>query len=150
MTPDRPPAQPAGLFRRLAAILYDSLLLFGLWTLASGLLLLASGGRLADPDRPFALLVTLQCALALITGGFFLWFWTHGGQTLGMRAWRLKLVTRNGGPVTLRQGLVRLAAALLALAPGGLGLLWVLVDPRRRAWHDRWSGTQLIVVPRDR
>jgi len=111
-------------------------------------MLLATGGRFAEPDRPAALLWILQGIFLLIVIGFFTWFWTHGGQTLGMRAWRLKLLSRDGQAVTLRQALVRLAGALLSLLPAGLGLLWVLIDPQRCAWHDRLSDTRLIVLPK--
>lgn len=142
--------QTAGLLRRLAALLYDMLLLFGLWTLVSALMLLVTGGWLAEPDRPIWLVFALQALLVLTTLGFFAWFWTHGGQTLGMRAWRLRLVGRNGAPVTLRQALIRVAAACLTLAPAGLGLWWMLIDPEGRAWHDRLSDTHLIVVPKNR
>lgn len=148
MNTDTAKPQTAGLLRRLAALFYDLLLLFGLWTLVSALMLLVSGGRLAEPDRPIWLVFALQALLALTTLGFFAWFWTHGGQTLGMRAWRLRLVDQNGAAVTVRQALIRVAAACLALAPAGLGLWWVLIDPKHRAWHDRWSGTRLIVVPK--
>jgi len=150
MSQNVPEFRPAGLFRRLAAILYDSLLIFGLWSLASATMLLATGGRLADPDRPASLLWMLQGIFVLIPIGFFTWFWTHGGQTLGMRAWRLKLVSLNGNAVTLRQALIRLAGALLVLLPAGAGLLWILIDPQRRAWHDHLSGTVPVVVPKRR
>jgi len=148
MNTDNAQPQPAGLLRRLAALLYDILLLFGLWTLVSALMLLVSGGWLAEPARPAWLVSALRMLLALTTLGFFVWFWTHGGQTLGMRAWRLRLVGQDGAAVTPRQALIRVAAACLALAPAGLGLWWVLIDPEHRAWHDRWSGTRLIVVPK--
>lgn len=148
MSPSTAEFQTAGLLRRLVALLYDLLLLIGLWVLMSALLLLVTGGRLADADRPIWLLLALRILLAVTTAGFFVGFWTHGGQTLGMRAWRLRLVTRDGGPVGYRQALRRLAAACLALAPAGLGLWWMLIDPQRRAWHDRLSGTRLIVVPK--
>jgi len=147
-TVSNPPS--AGLLRRLAALLYDILLLFGLWTLTSALMLLVTGGWLAEPDRPNWLIITLQALLVLSTFGFFTWFWTHGGQTLGMRAWRLQLVGQNGAPVTVRQAVIRLVAAGLSLATAGLGLWWVLIDPEQRAWHDRLSKTRLVVVPKNR
>jgi len=150
MTHENLATPPASLFRRLAAILYDSLLLFGLMALASALMLLVTGGRLADPDRPMVLVWMLRGLFVLIPIGFFSWFWTHGGQTLGMRAWRLKLVSRSGQTVTLRQALIRLAAAVLSFLPAGLGLLWVLVDRQHRAWHDRLSGTALVVLVKKR
>ena len=79
---------------------------------------------------------------------FFGWFWVHGGQTLGMRAWRIRLVTAAGGRPAWRHALIRFPAALLSLAPLGLGFCWSLVDSRRRTWHDILSRTRLVVVPR--
>ncbi|MGB5613384.1 MAG: RDD family protein, partial [Sedimenticolaceae bacterium] len=80
---------------------------------------------------------------------FFSWFWTHGGQTLGMRAWRLKLLDSEGDPVTLKLSLIRLGAALLSALPLGLGYLWVLIDRDGLAWHDRLSRTRLVVLKRN-
>jgi hypothetical protein len=79
---------------------------------------------------------------------FYGWFWTHGGQTLGMRTWRLRLVRADGGPITWHITAIRFGSALLALAPLGLGLWWALFDKDKRAWHDRLSGTRLIVTPK--
>jgi uncharacterized RDD family membrane protein YckC len=77
---------------------------------------------------------------------FFGWFWTHGGQTLGMRAWRLKLLDSSGNPVTWRQSLIRYGAAWLSLLALGLGYIWVWIDPQGLSWHDRLSGTRLVVL----
>jgi len=144
-TPDPIPAAP-GLARRLAAILYDGLLLAALWLVATALLLAVSGGSLADPDRPLWLLYTLRFGLLLVTFLFFTGFWTHGGQTLGMRAWRLKLVSANGGPVNRKQALWRFAAAIPSVGACGLGLFWMLLDQERCAVHDRLSGTRLVLL----
>lgn len=136
--------------RRLAALLYDSLLLLALWFTTAAVLLAASGGRLSQPDRPSWLLIGEQASLLVVTFLFWAGFWTHGGQTLGMRAWRLKLVGMDGGTISWPQATRRCLAALLSLAPFGLGYLWILVDPQRRAWHDRLSGTRVVVLPRNR
>lgn len=149
--PSNHPKMPApGLLRRLASIFYDSLLLAALWFVVSAAFLAASGGRLSSPDRPLWLLYSFRGGLLLITYLFFASFWTHGGQTLGMRAWRLKLVGPEGGPVNWTRATLRFAAALLSLAALGLGLLWVLVDREKRAWHDSLSGTQLVLLPKAR
>lgn len=141
-------ARGAGLLRQLAAMAYDSLLVVALWFAVGALVLLLSGGRLSAPDRPAWLLVLFQCSLVLTTWLFFAWFWTHGGQTLGMRAWRLKLIGEHGEPVRWPQTVVRFVAAILSAAVFGLGYLWALVDPERRRWHDRLSGTRLVLVPK--
>lgn len=141
------PALPS-LLRRLAAMAYDGLLILALAFVVSALMLLISGGHLGQPDRPLWLLWAHRIVLAASVWGFFAWFWTHGGQTLGMRAWRLRLVATDGGPVTWAQAVRRFAGATLSLAALGLGYLWILFDPEQRSWHDRLSGTHLILVPK--
>lgn len=132
--------------RRLAAMFYDGLLLVALWFMVTALLLAVSGGYMANPDRPLWLLSTLRVSLLLVTFMFFAGFWTHGGQTLGMRAWRLKLISASGDPVTWKQALWRFAAAIPSIGAFGLGLIWMLLDKERCAVHDRLSGTRLILL----
>lgn len=147
-SPSRPPA--AGFWRHLAAILYDSLLLLALWLAVSAVFLAISGGRLAAPERPLWLLYAFRAALALVSFLFFGWFWTRGGQTLGMRAWRLKLVADPGPAVTWSQALRRFVAAGLSWAVLGLGFGWIIVDRQKRAWHDYLSSTRVVVLPKTR
>lgn len=146
MTSQKPALLASGLARRLAAILYDGLLLAALWFAATALLLAVSGGHLADPDRSLWLLTFLRASLFLVTLLFFVWFWVHGGQTLGMRAWRLKLVNASGGPVSWNQAVWRFAVAIPSVGLFGIGLIWVLIDRERCAVHDRLSGTRLILL----
>lgn len=146
---DRAPTLPAaGLARRLAAIGYDSLLVAAIWFVIGGMGLALSGGALSRPDRPVWLLLAFRAVLVASLWLFFAWFWTHGGQTLGMRAWRLQLVNENGGPVRWKQTLWRFAGACLSAGALGLGYLWVLFDRERLSWHDRLSATRLRVLPK--
>jgi uncharacterized RDD family membrane protein YckC len=84
------------------------------------------------------------CLLAIVVA-FFCGFWVHGGQTLGMRAWRIRLVTDDGAPLGWLRAAARFSAALVALAPAGLGFWWALRDERKRAWHDRWTRTRVVL-----
>lgn len=127
-------------------MLYDGLLLVALWFVATALLLAVSGGHLADPDRPLWLLYTLRGSLLLVTLLFFVGFWTHGGQTLGMRAWRLKLINASGDPVNWNQALWRFVAAIPSVGAFGLGFIWILLDQERCALHDHLSGTRLVLL----
>lgn len=139
-----------GLGRRALALLYDGLLLIALWFGVSALVLAVSAGLLAEPGRPLWLAYIHRISLVLVTVGFFGGFWTHGGQTLGMRAWRLRLVSSTGhGAVNWKQSVLRLASACLSVGAFGLGFFWMWIDPKRHTWHDRLSGTELILLPKN-
>jgi uncharacterized RDD family membrane protein YckC len=141
------PLVHAGLPRRLAAMVYDAFLLFAVLFLAIALLLPFTGGEALPADRPW-LHLAFQVYLLAVCLAFFAWFWVHGGQTLGMRAWRLRVLTLDGRPLAWRAAVLRFFAAGLSWLPAGLGFLWVLVDHDRLAWHDRLSGTALVVLPK--
>jgi len=136
-------AEPARLPRRLAALVYDLMLLGAVLFMLTLAVFLLRGGRAVPPGT-----LWFQLCLAAAIVSFFTWFWVHGGQTLGMRAWRLRLVRADGGAVDWRSALVRFAAGVLAALPAGLGLWWAAFDRERRAWHDRLSGTRLVYEPR--
>jgi uncharacterized RDD family membrane protein YckC len=131
--------EPAGIWRRLAAIVYDLLAIFALLMLLTGFVLAARRGEAFDAQSAWF-------RLLLLTGcwSYFAWCWTHGGVTLGMRAWRLVLTRYDGGPVGLGAATLRFFAAWLSALPAGLGFLWSLFDSDRRTWHDRISGTVLL------
>lgn len=135
--------QPA-LIRRLAAIMYDSLLLCGVLFLA-GLPLPMIPAAVRDS---WGAQLLIQVYLVLVCLLFFGWFWTHGGQTLGMRAWRLRVVDMHGSSVTWRPAVIRFFGAILSWAVLGLGFWWSLFDRDKLAWHDRLSRTRLIRVPK--
>jgi uncharacterized RDD family membrane protein YckC len=79
---------------------------------------------------------------------FFSWFWLKNGQTLGMQAWRIKLVGFDGAQPTLKQIAIRCLGATLSAACLGLGYLWCLFDSNGRYWHDYLSGTELVLLPK--
>lgn len=133
---------PAGLLRRLAAIFYDLLLLVALIMLMTFVFVAVTSGE------AITRIWLLRAWILLVSFGFFGWFWTHGGQTLGMRAWRLKLVRDDGGTITWPDATRRFAAAVVSWLPAGLGFLWSLFDGERRAWHDQWSQTRLVLMPK--
>ncbi|MEW8507828.1 MAG: RDD family protein [Candidatus Thiodiazotropha sp.] len=130
-----------GILRRLAAILYDGLLLLALLFVATAVITLPLG----NPSG-FTLLIFQLFVFEIIPLLFFTGFWSRGGQTLGMRAWRLKLVRIDGRKVGWSDALKRHLAALLSLLVFGLGFVWILVDPEKLAWHDRLSRTRLVIV----
>ena len=135
-----------GLWRRLAAIFYDSWLVAAVWLLGAMVDTLV---RVAMDVATTGSHLALQIFLFTAPAVFFGWFWTHGGQTLGMRAWRLKLLDRSGAVVSWHQSLVRYVGAWISLLAFGLGYLWVWVDRDGLAWHDRLSNTRLVMLRRD-
>jgi uncharacterized RDD family membrane protein YckC len=136
-----PSFEPASLFKRCAAFTYDLLLLVGLAAAFTLLAVLLHGGAIAPGS------LWLQFALLAIVTVFFCGFWVHGGQTLGMRAWRIRVVAQDGTPLSWPRAVLRFAAGVLALLPLGLGLWWGIFDAQRRGWHDRLTSTRVVRVP---
>lgn len=135
-------AAAPGLGRRLAAICYDLLLVLGI-------LLVAAAPLPAIPEATRQLwwcMLLIRIYLLGVIFLFFGWFWVHGGQTLGMRAWRLRVVRHCGGELTWRHAGRRFLAAALSWLSGGIGFLWCLVDRRKFTWHDHLSGTRLVLL----
>lgn len=129
-----------GLLRRLAAIFYDSLLLIALLMAAALPIVLILDG----PPKSTLALYGYRVYLLIVSYSFFAWFWLHGGQTLGMRAWRIKVIQENGNDITIRQSLIRFLSAIVSLLCLGIGFLWVLFNDQKLSWHDKLSGTRLI------
>ena len=137
-------ATPAALWRRLAALLYDVFPLIALWMIAAFVFLYAGGGHY-DPRHPgSAERLGLQLVLLAVTAAYFWISWTRIGATIGMRAWKLKLVREDGTKPRALQALLRFLLALPSLTLAGVGFWWALFDPQRRTLHDRLCGTRMI------
>lgn len=144
-TMNRIPARPAHLGWRLVAMIYDLLPLLALWLLASGLMLLAHRGAPVAPDSATA--IAEFGVLWLTTGAYAVVSWRRGGQTIGMRPWRLRVVAADGMPPSWRAVYVRYAVASISLLAFGIGFIWALFDRQRRTWHDLAAGTVLVRLP---
>ena len=137
------------LGRRLAAILYDSILVMAVLLMAIALITiplnLIYGEDNFNPgvlrSNPFYI-----GYLFCVAAGFHVLFWMRGGQTLGMRSWRLKVLRDNGQKLRFKDALLRYVAAILSWAALGLGFIWVLIDKEGLAWHDRISKTRLVIL----
>jgi len=128
------------MLRRLASMLYESLLLFGVAFFGTWLFQFAAGTLVIDGWR----LAMLQLFLVALFATYFLWCWLRSGQTLAMKTWRIRLVSKDGhGNLAPRAALLRFIAALL-LVPTLLGILWALVDRDRQFLHDRLAGSLLV------
>ncbi len=139
---------PAGLFRRLAAMLYDGLLILALWMLATAGFLPFTGGEAVRWTTTPGLFLLHKLVMVAIVLGFYGLFWTRQGHTLGMASWRLQLERADGGRPTWTDAVRRLLAATLSWLPLGLGWWWALFDTERRTWHDMLSHTRVRTLPR--
>lgn len=137
--------------RRLLALLYDLLPVLALWFVPG--LLFAVGYTLAghaprENIEPWSLLQWLLWLCCwIVTGGYATLSWRRGGQTLGMRPWRLRVVAADGQAPGWRAAWLRYAVATLSLAAGGLGFWWAWIDRDHLTWHDRAAGTRVLHEP---
>ncbi len=146
---------PAGLGRRLIAMVYDGFLLAAIWFVTAGIWVLVyphtglpseeiNGVTRAAPAMLHGILFPL---LLVEWWAFYAWFWLHGGQTLGMRAWKLMSRDYRRRPMKFWQTLVRFVGASISWATFGGGWLLVLLPPNQTL-HDRLSATETVVVPK--
>ncbi|MEO8672544.1 MAG: RDD family protein [Tahibacter sp.] len=138
------PMPNAPIWRRLAAGIYDILPLLALWFCAGAAAELLTAGTLDTHRMDHKLL--LQSLLLLPTALYFVLSWMRGGQTIGMRAWRLRVVSIDAPTLSGTRATVRFLMALVSLLPAGLGIWWMLIDPQRRAWHDMVAHTRVIQI----
>lgn len=132
----------ASFQRRLAAIFYDGLLLFALLMVSALPVVLIAGENSSFFKSP---LYTLY--LYSISFVFYGWFWTRGGQTLGMRSWKIRVVRDDNQSLGWDSALMRFLLATISLTLFGLGFLWILFDRDNLAWHDQLSKTRIIFDP---
>jgi uncharacterized RDD family membrane protein YckC len=145
---DAQSVQGAGVLRRFGAMLYDTLVVSALAMLLTMALLPLTGGEAILAERVGAYEYVYRGLLVLLVIVFFGAFWTRRGQTLGMVAWRLKVERDDGTSLRWSDALLRLAGASVSLLAFGLGYFWIWIDRDRLAWHDRWSRTRVIVLPK--
>lgn len=155
-----------GLFKRLLVVIYDGFLLAGTLLFSAFILVLLG----VHPEHSWSRMINL-IALSLVSLFFYGWVWTHGGQSLGMKAWRVKLVNAEGGAVTWNLALLRFIYAYLQwlLILGiiytwmqewyaGVGILSAVVffgiassmkHPQKLMLHDWLSRTRLVTLPKE-
>ena len=138
MTTDHAPVS-CGLMRRIAAMLYDAVIMYAMLFTATVLVLPFSHGHAIHSGNIPYTLYLLSCCYA-----YFTWQWTRYGQTLGMRAWRLRIIDARGQVPAWWAATLRFLLSLPSLFCFGLGLLWSLFDPQKLTFHDRYSRTCLV------
>jgi uncharacterized RDD family membrane protein YckC len=129
---------PSNLLRRFAAIFYDLLLLLSVLFVATALILPFNAGQ------AFTKSIYYSLYLLVVSFLFYGWFWTHGGQTLGLRAWKLSVLTFDEKPISWRHALLRFGSAIFSWCVFGFGFGWALFDKNNRCWHDKLSKTAIF------
>lgn len=157
------------LFKRLLVAIYDSFLVLATIFIATALTMPFTHGNISADHKIYMSLYLLSVIYI-----FYAWFWTHGGQTLGMRAWQQKLVSSDGSPVSWKQSFIRFItglpawslfiiglilwiktdiAELLTVIPGWVfaiaGAAWVVINHLNNNWRDKLSDTRVIITVAD-
>ena len=126
---------------RLLAIMYDLLLLFAILFIVTLFSNIAIGPEIIQSSR-----ILYPTSLLLIIYLYFIWHWIHGGQTLGMKAWKLVVMTREGNNLDFWTASKRFLLALITNTCFGFGLLWAIFDPMKLTFYDRYSSTNLLTT----
>ncbi len=130
-------SRPAGFVVRMMAMVYDSLVVIGIWVFTVVVLVTATGQAVIG--------AWVQSLLFVELFTFFAFFWMKRGQTVGMLAWRLRIVSKD--PMSLRNVLLRFIGAFVGFACFFLGYLWILFDRDQRSWSDMLSATTVVRDP---
>mgnify|MGYP006168776787 FL=1 len=145
----------AGLGRRLAAMFYDFLLCTALMIVTGGIYKMVQMAIIGE-ERMRALTDAgaldgdplLSTVLLFVLFAFFAKFWTYSGQTLGMQVWCIRVQNADGSAIDLWQALLRFLIAIISWLCGGLGFWWILWDKQKRSWHDRYSESLIVQLPK--
>jgi uncharacterized RDD family membrane protein YckC len=174
MDPASTPPAPAGLLRRLGAQLYDFLLVVALWFFATFMLLPLTGGEAITPATQGGLEWFYRAWLVAVAFGYFGFCWVRGGQTLGLRAWRSRLLSVDGTVAGWAIAALRFAIgaavilsavygawllarpgwkgsdslALFLLLPAIANLAWIAFDAEGRSLQDLAGRMRVVRVPR--
>ena len=132
-------AETPGILRRLASMLYETLLLTAVLFIA-GFVFTA----VFHSPLPPVLRFIFQLYLLLVMASYFIGYWLHGGQTLPMKTWHLRIVSADDQPLGMKQAFLRFFFALIGVGLG-FGILWALFDRERLFWHDRMAGTKTVL-----
>lgn len=130
-----------GFWRRFVCLLYESLILLAVIFIASFIFHLIFRDPAAVYFKPL-----YQFYLLVVMGYYFIWFWTHGGRTLAMQTWKMRIETINGEALDQRKAMIRYLLAVTGIIFFGIGILWALIDRHHQYLHDRLAGTRIVLV----
>ena len=135
------PPISVSLARRLGAIFYDYLVIVAILLVVTAFW---TGIGITESHALYPLYVGFVNLTVFL---YFAWCWTHGGQTIGMKIWRIVLVSTRDDPFSWIRAATRSAIAIISVACVGIGFLWMLIDNDKMTWHDRFSDARLVFVP---
>ncbi len=155
MPPDTAVVQlaPAPLWRRLAAGVYDLLPVAALLFIGTALAMVIAY-VIKPVDRVDLVMrqglphFLLQIWLLFLLVGYYAWSWHKGGQTIGMKAWRLEVLSEQGGRLGLGKSILRLVLSWVSFAAVGAGFVWSMFEREGRTWHDLGSSSQMVLRPK--
>ena len=132
----------AGFFKRILALIYDSLLIAAIIIVASLLLVFING----EYPKPGTLLSFIQFLISILAGPlFYSYFWlTNDGQTTGMQAWKIKLVSSNESKLNMKQAYLRCLISVISFLFIGIGYFWILFNKNNLSWSDIATKTRII------
>lgn len=139
---------PCPLWRRLVALVYDLLIVVAIVMVVGLVCQLVTGGKLIETGAHAVVPLWYQLLQGVVVAAYFVASWRRGGQTLGMRPWRLKVTGADDQAPGWKALWLRYAVGTLSLAAAGLGFWWAWFDRDRLTWHDRASGTRTVRLPK--
>lgn len=131
------------LFKRIACMLYESILVFAILFVAGVVYRALMGDPYSDFEQHLFFMYSW-----LIIGVYFVYCWVKSGQTLAMQTWRIQLLRLDGNPLSLGQAVRRYVIASFSLMFFGLGFLWAIFDREGLYLHDRFTGSRLVELPK--
>lgn len=142
----------AALWRRLAAMIYDGIVIIAIWIIVGFLVLSAFGidqAQVVENERvvldPYYR-ITLFSSMLLSAYLFFAWFWTHSGQTLGMQAWKLKVQNPDASAISYKQSLIRFVVAPFSLLLLGAGYFYMFFNAEKLTAPDLFSHSVVVKI----
>jgi uncharacterized RDD family membrane protein YckC len=141
----------AALWRRLAAMVYDSIVVIAIWIIVGFIVLSAFGidqAQIVENDRvvmdPYYRF-TLFSSMLFSAYFFFAWFWTHSGQTLGMQAWKIRVQNSDSSAISYTQSLIRCVIAPFSLLFLGAGYFYMFFNDEKLTLHDKLSRSMVVL-----